>query len=280
MRILLVEDNPVNQTVALRILEKKGHRVSLARDGSEALKELEKKEYHGFDLILMDVQMPVMDGLTATKIIRDKQAPLGLHSPIVGLTAHASAADRERCHSAGMDGYLSKPFDPSELHNLIDRMTRDQGAASTLAVSPAPQECPAADADQTNIDRANTRADNTGDGPTKEMILRRFDDDESLFNEALDIFVQQYPAQLSAIRSAIESGNGPDLERAAHGLKGSLGIFGAVDAFEIASRMEIMGSSGSLDAAAAYWVKIKSATVLLHTRLENLRVEMFTEATQ
>jgi CheY-like chemotaxis protein len=119
-RVLLVEDNAVNQTLALRLLERRGFAVIVAGDGQMALEELEKNR---FDIILMDIQMPRMDGLTATAIIRDKEKTTGEHIPIVAMTAHALKGDQERCLAAGMDSYLSKPIRTTELFAKIDELT-------------------------------------------------------------------------------------------------------------------------------------------------------------
>jgi PAS domain S-box-containing protein len=117
LRVLLAEDNPVNQRLALRLLEKRGHRVALAGNGREALDALEKEK---FDLVFMDVQMPELDGLAATANIREKEKGSGLHQPIIALTAHAMKGDREKCLAAGMDGYLTKPIRPQELEEILD----------------------------------------------------------------------------------------------------------------------------------------------------------------
>ena len=116
LRILLVEDNPVNQLLAVRLLEKRGHSVTVAGNGKEALATLEKST---FDLVFMDVQMPQMDGFEATVAIREKEGASGDHLPIIAMTAHAMAGDRERCLKAGMDDYISKPIRPQELADLL-----------------------------------------------------------------------------------------------------------------------------------------------------------------
>jgi len=117
LRILLVEDNPVNQRLETRLLEKRGHRVVLAANGREALDALEKES---FDLVLMDVQMPEMDGFEATAAIREREKASGVRLPVIALTAHAMKDDRERCLAAGMDDYLTKPIQPRELHELLE----------------------------------------------------------------------------------------------------------------------------------------------------------------
>lgn len=122
-RILIVEDNIVNRKVAYFMLEKKGHEVTAVENGQEALKALENSL---FDLILMDVQMPVMDGFEATEAIRKREARTGGHIPIIAMTAHAMKGDRERCLDAGMDDYTSKPLNPSEVFQKIDAAMKNR----------------------------------------------------------------------------------------------------------------------------------------------------------
>ena len=117
LRVLLAEDNAVNRKVATRLLEKRGHQVVVTTNGKEALAALQKGTY---DLVLMDVQMPEMDGFEATQTIRDSERGTGFHQPIIALTAHAVIGDRERCLEAGMDGYLTKPLRPRELDQLLE----------------------------------------------------------------------------------------------------------------------------------------------------------------
>jgi PAS domain S-box-containing protein len=119
LRVLVAEDNPVNQRLAVRLLEKRGHSALLAADGGQAVRAAENEN---FDLILMDVQMPRMDGYRATRLIREREEQTGRRTPIVAMTAHAMKGDRQRCLDAGMDGYLAKPIDPGQLFALLDRM--------------------------------------------------------------------------------------------------------------------------------------------------------------
>jgi two-component system, sensor histidine kinase and response regulator len=119
LRILLVEDNPVNQKVATRLLQKTGHIVSVAGNGQEALDALEQSGWQGFDLVLMDIQMPVMDGFEAIAAIRERERMAGGHMPVIALTAHTIDGDSERCLNAGMDGYASKPIGVADLQAVI-----------------------------------------------------------------------------------------------------------------------------------------------------------------
>ena len=120
LRILLAEDNSVNQRLAVRLLEKQGHTVVIANTGREALAELEKQS---FDAVLMDLQMPEMGGLEATANIRAQERQTGNHLPIVAMTAHAMKGDRERCLEVGMDDYISKPIRPKELYDTLKRIS-------------------------------------------------------------------------------------------------------------------------------------------------------------
>jgi PAS domain S-box-containing protein len=129
LHVLLAEDNTVNQRLASRLLEKRGHRVTVANNGQEALTLLDRATY---DLVLMDVQMPLVDGLEATKLIRDRERGTGAHQPIVALTAHAVKGDEERCREAGMDGYLAKPIRPQELDAVLDAFTGTEAPELSL----------------------------------------------------------------------------------------------------------------------------------------------------
>jgi CheY-like chemotaxis protein len=126
-RILLVEDNSVNQLVARRLLEKRGHTVVVANDGREALAILDEAAFAGFGCVLMDVQMPEMDGFECTAILRSKEQVTGARLPIIAMTAHAMKGDEARCLAAGIDAYLSKPIQPDELYHTIERHLGDPG---------------------------------------------------------------------------------------------------------------------------------------------------------
>jgi CheY-like chemotaxis protein len=125
LNILLTEDNPVNRVLAQKILQKQGHEVTCANNGKEAVQLWETKLARPFDIILMDVQMPEMDGLQATAYIRKREAETGGHIPIVAMTAHAMKGDRERCLEGGMDSYISKPITPAGLAQVIAQAVAD-----------------------------------------------------------------------------------------------------------------------------------------------------------
>ena len=223
LRLLLAEDNAVNQRLAVRLLEKHGHSVFVAHNGKEALAALQREP---FDAVLMDVQMPEMDGFEATAAIRAGEQRTPVHQPIIAMTAHAMKGDRERCLEAGMDGYVSKPLQISELLAVLDN----------LAAPGAPSDLPA-------------ESDAVFD---PEAALELVDGDRELLVDIIDLLLEQAPQSLSEIREAISHRNGQDLDRAAHKLKGSLGNFGKKAAYAQALRLEEMGREGDLaDAAAA-----------------------------
>ena len=124
--ILLAEDNAVNQTLVVRLLQKRGYIVTVAADGQAALEALEKQSY---DLVLMDVQMPVLDGFQATAAIREREKSGDRHVPIIAMTAHSLKGDQERCIAAGMDGYVSKPIRTADLFEAIEKVVGKMSSA-------------------------------------------------------------------------------------------------------------------------------------------------------
>jgi len=222
LRVLLAEDNPVNQRVARTILEKAGHFVTVAHNGREALARTQAER---FDVILMDVQMPEMDGLEATKAIRGLETGRGGRVPIVGVTAHAMKGDRERCLGAGMDGYLPKPIRPAALFAAIE-------AAVSQSPSPPPVE---AAANEMVLDEAS--------------LLALVGGDSALIRELTALFLQDSPARMAEMASALDAGDRTALERAAHTLKGSAGSLCGHPAARAALYLEDLAKSGDLGEA-------------------------------
>jgi CheY-like chemotaxis protein len=185
LRILLAEDNRVNQYFASRLLQKRGYKVVLVGSGREVLAALEKQT---FDLILMDVQMPEMDGYEATTAIREKEKATGTHVPIVAMTAHAMAGDRERCLAAGMDNYVSKPIRSQELF------------AAIAACGPAPGALGAEN-------RSDKKEKGVGD---QSVLLTRPDGDTEPLKNPMDSFPETSPGEMQEIHDAIAPGGRRD----------------------------------------------------------------------
>ncbi len=225
LRILLAEDNRVNQEVAVRLLEKRGHQVAVANNGREALAALERQT---FDVVLMDLQMPEMDGLEATAAVREKEKATGNHLPIIAMTAHAMKGDRERCLAAGMDGYVSKPIQAQDLFEALD------GVAGVSAA-----------AEQAKLARGEP-----GRVWDREEALARVGGDTELLADLVRLFCEESPKLVAAVREAVERRDSRALERAAHTLKGSVSNFAARPATETALRLELMGRAGQLDGTA------------------------------
>jgi signal transduction histidine kinase/CheY-like chemotaxis protein len=220
LELLLAEDNAVNQKLAIRLLEKRGHSVTVADNGRAALAALETKR---FDLVLMDVQMPEMDGFEATAAIRAREDGSGRHTPVIAMTAHAMKGDRERCLAAGMDGYVSKPLEANELFKTVENL-----AAPTTAVeSPASTEPRSVCFDY-------------------DVALRRAGGDVDLLRELIELFLQQCPELMAAIRGAIAAQDAAALARATHTLKGSVGNFGPSLVVDAALALEEAGKAGNL----------------------------------
>jgi PAS domain S-box-containing protein len=232
LRILLAEDNPVNQMLAVRLLEKRGYSTQVAENGQKALDILEKAAPGEFAIVLMDVQMPNMDGYEATAELRKREAKTGCHTPIVALTAHAMKGDRERCLAAGMDDYVSKPIHAKDLFAVIDRLTAN---ASTPAPPPERAAPPPEEPQNGALD--------------KDEVLARVDGDMELLRELHGIFVAEYPKLLSRVREAMTERNGEALGKAAHTIKGMLSNLGAKSAAEAALRLEKMPAGEGLSGA-------------------------------
>ena len=231
LSILLVEDNPVNQTVATRILEKAGHRVTLAENGEEALECFDAQR---FDLILMDVQMPVMGGIEATQAIRLRETHRSWvmagegwrHTPIIAMTAHALESDKARCLEAGMDGYVSKPVRADALFAAIARVLDEEGRQQRGA--PAEELPRLVEPDDAQLAVAI-------DLREAEQLL---DGDDEGLRQLIELFLRDQGGQLNAMRAAAAAGDHARLGDLAHTLKGTLGVFGAEPAIAAARQLE------------------------------------------
>jgi CheY-like chemotaxis protein/HPt (histidine-containing phosphotransfer) domain-containing protein len=225
LHILLAEDNLVNQKLATRLLEKQGHTVVVAEDGRKALAAFEGAV---FDLVLMDVQMPEMNGFEVTAAIREIEKVTGSHVPIVAMTAHALKGDRERCLDAGMDDYVSKPIRTAKLTTVIEKLTRASAPRHNDARTQVPLE----------------EVFNAG------ALLERVDGDANLLRYIVELFLEELPRLLADVRDAVAGGDSEALERAAHKLRGSAGNFDAAAVGEAALRLETMAREGNTGEAA------------------------------
>jgi signal transduction histidine kinase/CheY-like chemotaxis protein/HPt (histidine-containing phosphotransfer) domain-containing protein len=227
LKILLAEDNAVNQTLAVRLLQKERHRVSVVGTGRAALTAIGRER---FDLVLMDVQMPEMDGLEAIAAIRLREKTSGGHLPIIAITAFTLKGDRERLLALGFDGYVCKPIHVDILFDAIDKVLPDDPAP--MSASP-PQSSGAAQ--QVPFDLS--------------VALDRVGGDEVLLKELIGIFLDECPKWLAEIRAAVAAGDAAKLRRAAHTIKGAVDNCGASTAFDAALRLERIGSEERLGEA-------------------------------
>ncbi|MBF0525108.1 MAG: response regulator, partial [Deltaproteobacteria bacterium] len=221
LKILLAEDNLINQRLAQAILEGRGHSVSVANNGAEAISKL---DVFKFDMVLMDVQMPVMDGITATERIREKERLTGGHVPIIAMTAFAMKGDQERCLEAGMNGYITKPINPKEAIRYIE------------SLAPKPKE----------IEQAEEHLE-----PNKafdsDSFMDRCDNRLELATELITGFCDNYAKYIDDIHDAIESDNPEKLYHSAHFFKGTSSMFSAQRTVELARELELMGKNNQLN---------------------------------
>jgi signal transduction histidine kinase/DNA-binding response OmpR family regulator len=232
LHILLAEDNRVNQAVASRILAKLGHILVIANNGLEAIEQLKQQ---AFDLVLMDVQMPEMDGILATKVIREHEKSTHDHIPIIAMTAHAMTGDRARCLAAGMDGFVTKPINPEEVDAAILAALNDTSRV---------------DRDM-DADKHQEKATEGSELPWDlSTTLEQLGGDETLLQEVIDIFLEEAPKHLAALRLAVEQGIAETVETTAHTLKGEFGYLCVPGISQRASQIEEMGRSNDIRGAA------------------------------
>jgi CheY-like chemotaxis protein len=242
LRVLLAEDNAINRELVVRLLSKRGHAVVVAANGKQAVSALETQS---FDVVLMDVQMPEMDGFEATAAIRQKERANGTHVPIIALTAHAMKGDRERCLAGGMDGYIAKPVQAEELIKAVEGL--DGNSPATGKTSDLTKEV---------VDR--------------EVALARVDGDEGLLADLAKLFCEESPKLLFAVQDAVAKRDTAALKRAAHSLKGSISTFAARDATEAALRLEDLARSGELAGAEDAYRLLVAQVETLKQALEGL----------
>ncbi len=239
LKLLVVEDTPFNQKYMVRLLERWGHATVLARDGKEAIARYTEE---AFDIVLMDVQMPEMDGLEAAAAIRRLEAQAGRpRTPIVAMTAHAVQGDRERCLAAGMDDYLAKPIDAAALERILRARAGDP------------------------------KIPTAGKGvPEESSLLEGFGGDFGFFREVVGVFLEDHPRQVALLRKAAGRGDAASFRRAAHSLKGMLRGFRFTAAAEKAERLERAGEAGALSGAEPLIAELEGDMLFLERRLREI----------
>ncbi|MGB6544801.1 MAG: PAS domain S-box protein [Candidatus Acidiferrales bacterium] len=260
LRVLLAEDNEVNRRLVVRLLEKRGHLVAVACNGQEAIDMLELRGLDAFDAVLMDIQMPVLDGLRATAAIRAREVALRSHLPIIGVTAHAREEDRKRCLEAGMDGYVTKPIRSTELFAELDHLVPGKRAGqhprslsaeisplkpaqnSTSSAAPiSPQRAGKSGGEiTTGTSRGTSREQGAApEGPFDRVaLLERVEGDEELLGEIVRLFLDELPRALEDLDTAEKTRDLEALGRAAHKLRGALGNLCAAPATAAAFDLE------------------------------------------
>ena len=225
LKILLAEDNAINRTIIETILKKKEYSVTSVENGKEVLHSLER-EY--FDLILMDANMPLMDGFEATREIRKQEKTIGEHIPIIALTASIMKEDKERCIEAGMDAFLSKPINTEELWHTISKVVRE-----------------------------NTNWTDSDICINLTKAMETVEGDMELFQELIEDFLTLFPKQLSGIGEMIQKKDPQQLQKRAHSFKGAVANFGAERAYELAVKLEDLGRESRLEDALEVFEKLK-----------------------
>lgn len=251
-RILLVEDSEMNKRLASVYLKKMGYDVETASDGKESLDRLAKKN---FDLVLMDVQMPIMNGIQATKVIRSGEDPNIDHKvPIIAITANAMSQDRKLCMNAGMNDYLSKPFKPEDLQSMLEKYLGNR-----------------------NIRKKQKRKNDRSSIPSKyydkKALLDRIDGDIDLFRQLIALFVQEVPNQIKQIKLAIKANDPERITLFAHTIKGSAYNIRAMELKQIAFDIEQAGKSSDIHLAASKVEALDNIFEKLNTELRQVTGE-------
>ena len=265
LNVLLAEDNPVNQLLATKLLEGQGHIVSLATNGRQVCDMFEPG---AFDVILMDVQMPIIDGLAATTIIREKEKSTTFHTPIIAMTAHAMVGDREMCLQSGMDAYIAKPIELDQLLGLIAELVPEVTEPAMLPETNVAATLPG------TIEAVSLAKTIEAEPEMHEFdcsaFLARIQGDMDLAQELVEQFSIDQVTMLSEIRSCIRHRDGPALERAGHALKGCLSNFSAQDSIDSAQKLEENGRDGNLDQSGQTLADLEHHVSRLTAELKSL----------
>jgi two-component system, sensor histidine kinase and response regulator len=260
LRILIAEDNAVNRTLVTKILEKRGHNIVAVENGRAAVDGVVAAigSRRPFDVVVMDIQMPIMDGLEATGAIRDREATLGGRTPIVALTAHAMSGDRERCLEAGMTAYLVKPLQPQQLIETVESLAQ----AAPAAGEPGPERPQEIEAQSPPGVKERDEIVDEADA------LKLAGGDRALMRELAQVFLTELPDKLSSLRTAAAAGDAEQIRLAAHALKGSTAAVGGRAASDASSRVEHLGRSGNVEASREALADLEAALEQLASALQ------------
>jgi two-component system, sensor histidine kinase and response regulator len=285
LRVLLAEDNPINQKLAVVLLQKAGYSVDAVENGKEAL---EKVQSNSYSAVLMDVQMPEVDGLEATHQIREWEKETGRHIPIIAMTAHAMQGDRERCLEAGMDDYVTKPLEPKVLFSALDRWipTEQETEEDDVQDYSSPEDIFAADLDGLFGEEESTALDESATVPAESLFtsytdttpvnfdaaLSRFDGDREFMMEMFKEYKEHLPARQDEIRAALQDEDASRLGRIAHNLKGISLNFSADAVAEIALKLEEVGKREDLRDAPGLVSQLDAEVRRLHDYLSEIGV--------
>ena len=241
--VLLVEDSVVNQKLAMGLLSKHGHRITLANDGREAV-DILQSDNSEFDVVLMDVQMPRLDGLTATKVIRSREEQSGTHIPIVAMTAHAMKGDRERCLAAGMDAYVSKPIRTQELFDTLRETLAMVGQSAEREQRTGTDDMCVDGPLDFDASKSTNRGDSDVTSFDWDRALKNVQGSEDLLKSVSEAFLDEASSLLSEMRQACETDDAEFLQRAAHTIKGGFRVLSADTAFRHAFELERLAHKG------------------------------------
>jgi two-component system sensor histidine kinase/response regulator len=258
LRVLVAEDNAVNRRVITRILERAGHQAVAVENGRLALAAVaQQRPDAAFDLVLMDVQMPEMDGLEAARTLRGAEASTGAHLPIIALTAQAMKGDRERCLEAGMDGYVTKPIDRDQLFATIEEVMSGQQRTAAVPTAHPTDDSPA---QPTAFDR--------------DELLGRIDGDRQLLVELVQVFRDSMPAMLAELAAAVAAADAERVHRAGHSLKGTLLNMSAGPAAALVRELDDAARMGDLGQAPDRLVRLRQELQRLDEALAREAVEV------
>jgi CheY-like chemotaxis protein len=257
IHLLVVEDNPVNQKMALTMLRKAGYIVDAVENGKLAVETLKKQHY---DLVLMDIQMPVMDGYQATKAIRQMEGNIK-HTTIIAMTAHAMEGDREKCINAGMDDYLTKPINPQELFKTITKWVKSKLKDEFSEEPPLPEEARTAQV---------IKSQQGAPLIDMEAAMARFGNDRDFFREMAEEFLNYVPEQIKVLEEAVQSDDTDSVQKTGHSIKGAAGNLSAQKIFSLALIIENKGRSKDIADVSPLIEDLKTEVSAVQKFLDNM----------